>query len=374
MKNFTISQVPSHLIPSDPRFGCGPSLIPTQNIQRLSEFSPHLLGTSHRKKPVINLMISVENELRSFFQLPSDYAIVIGNGGATMLFDMLGLGLIKEKALHHTCGEFSNKWMKASQRIPGLTVLEKKAAPGEGLEIDGDLAASCDFVASTLNETSTGVKLSGVSDFSSHEKTLLLMDATSGAAAIEVDVSKVDAFFFSVQKVFASEGGTHVLFLSPKAQKRIEEIKDSRYIPASFYLPDYLASSEKHQNFNTPSLTSLLLLEMQLKEMNKLGSAEVFQLAKKKAALLYGWAEEKEYLTPFVKEAKYRSEAVATINMDEKIDAQKLVAFLEENKLVYGIDAYRKLGQNQLRISLFHNIAYDDLERLTKLVSHLVES
>ena len=48
--------VPKDLMPSDPRFGVGPSLIPVEYVKKLAETSTSLLGTSHRQKNVKNLV------------------------------------------------------------------------------------------------------------------------------------------------------------------------------------------------------------------------------------------------------------------------------------------------------------------------------
>ena len=52
------------------------------------------------------------------------------------------------------------------------------------------------------------------------ESTLLAVDATSGAGQVPLDLNKVDLYFFSPQKIFASEGGFFVCIMSPKAIKR----------------------------------------------------------------------------------------------------------------------------------------------------------
>ena len=48
--------VPKELMPSDPRFGAGPSLIPVAHLEALAATKHHLLGTSHRKPAVKNLV------------------------------------------------------------------------------------------------------------------------------------------------------------------------------------------------------------------------------------------------------------------------------------------------------------------------------
>jgi phosphoserine aminotransferase len=366
----------SDKIPSDPRFGSGPSLIPVKFLERLVETGPHLLGTSHRKSPVKNIVKGIQEGLRSLLSVPKDYKVVLGNGGATFLFDMISFGMVEKKALHFTCGEFSEKWFKASSVIP-WTETEKISVPyGEGVTPRSD--ESADLIAVTLNETSTGVMCLELPEVG--EKTLLAVDATSGGGQLPCDISKTDIFFFSPQKVFGSEGGLYVAILSPKAVERAMSINETsqeeenpRFIPHIMNWKTAIDNGEKHQTYNTPAISTLFFLHEQVKEMAELGFNKVFELAKSKSDLVYNWALEKPYLGPYIKDQKFRSLAVATIDVDEKIEVDKLIKVLEKEKIVYGIDSYRKLGRNQFRIALFHNVSFSDLKKLTELISILIE-
>lgn len=367
-----------NLIPSDPRFGSGPSLIPLRRFDALKNTGAHLLGTSHRYDHVKNLVAETIAGLRTFFNVPADYDVVLGNGGATFLFDMLGLTLVKQHATHFTCGEFSQKWFISASKIPWIKTVEKSVPMGQGI-MPYDVSES-DFIATTLNETSTGVQLDGLPNINPEARArgekLIAVDATSGAGQIPMEMKNCDVFFFSPQKVLASEGGFWVCFMSPQAVERSKKIQkdQGRYIPEIMRFDYAIDNSRKAQTYNTPSIFTIFLLNEQLKEMNKLGFNEVCAQAKRKADLLYGWAENKSYLTPFIQEKKFRSQAVATIDVDDKIPVDPVVNFLAEKKWVYGIEGYRKLGRNQLRISLFHNISYEDLEKLTQLLSFIFES
>jgi len=370
---FNDYQAPQEFIPKDPRFGSGPSLIPTSFVEALAKTGTAYLGTSHRKPAVKDVVKEMQDGLRTYFKVPKDYEIIIGNGGATFLFDSIALGLVRKKITHYTCGEFSQKWFKASKLVPWIEAKEVAVPFGEG--INGAADAGADVIAVTLNETSTGVILTELPTV--NQDTLLTVDATSGGGQVPCDISKTDMFFFSPQKVFASEGGFYVAIMSPKALKRAAEIAadKTRYIPEIMSYTQAIDNSVKNQTYNTPALASIFFLNEQVKLMNAFGGYDkVIEEANRKAKLIYSWAQEKPYLSCFIKEEKFRSNAVATIDVDERVDVNPLIEKLEKDKMVYGIDAYRKLGRNQFRIALFHNISFDDLERLTKLLSHAIES
>jgi phosphoserine aminotransferase len=369
---FESFKVPKDLIPSDPRFGVGPSLIPIEAVQKLAQTGHELLGTSHRKEAVRNVVKEMQEGLKTYFKLPSDYEVVIGNGGATILWDMIGLGLVEKNPLHFVCGEFSDKWFRANQNIPWLKPEVRKVEFGKG--IDPVAVAGHDFLACTLNETSTGVMLSELPQVGSD--TILAIDATSGAGQIPIDFKKSDLYYFSPQKVFASEGGFYISIMSPKAIERAQKIarESSRFIPESFKWAHAIENSRQNQTYNTPAISTIFFLNEQVKLMNKIGEEGVVKEAKRKAELIYGWAKDKSYLNPFIEEEKYRSLAVATIDLDPKFKADDLANALRLQKVVYDIDAYRKLGRNQFRISMFHNVSYENLEKLTKIISLAVES
>lgn len=366
-------RVPKELIPSDPRFGVGPSLVPVSSVEALVKTGVELLGTSHRKMNVRNVVKEVQDGLKTYFNLPADYEVVLGNGGATFFWDMIGLGLVEKSSLHFICGEFSDKWYRAHTNIPWISAKPVKVEFGKG--INPVEKPGFDVICCTLNETSTGVQLSHMPTLSNPD-TLMAVDATSGAGQIKADFKKMDVYYFSPQKVFASEGGFYVAILSPKVIARAEKIaKDkSRFVPESMKWMNAIENSRNNQTYNTPAIATIFFLNEQLKIMNKLGEDKVIQLAKEKARFMYGWAENKSYLSPFIQEKEFRSDAVATIDIDPKFNVDDLTKMLREQKIAYDIDGYRKLNRNQLRISMFHNVTLENLEKLTKVISLAIES
>ena len=365
--------IPKDLIPRDPRFACGPALIPTQRVQRLLETGPHLLGTSHRKEGVKNLIGEIRQGLLDYFNAPQGYEVILGNGGATFLFDALGLGAVEKSSAHFTCGEFSSKWFKAHHNIPWIQAKEIAVEYGQG--VTPRPVEEVDMICTTLNETSTGAAID-THDGLKNSSALVAVDATSGGGQIPCDLSVVDFFFFSPQKVFASEGGLFVLIMSPRAIERcLKMAKDKgRYIPQIMSLKSAIDNSMKNQTFTTPSISTLFFLNEQIQSLRELGFDEVIRQSHQKANFVYSWAEEKEYLCPFIKEKKYRSNVVATIDMDDRYDAAELAKRFRQLRVAYDIDSYRKLGRNQLRLALFHHIDFDNIKKLTEMIDFAIES
>jgi phosphoserine aminotransferase len=363
--------IPSELKPVDGRFGCGPSKIRPEALAALSASGNSILGTSHRQKPVKNVVKRVREGLTSLFNLPEGYEVVLGNGGSTAFWDIATFGLIEDRSQHLVFGEFSSKFAAASKEAPFLgepTVI--KAEPGSHPVATAE--TGIDVYALTHNETSTGVAMPILRPAGT-EGALVLVDATSAAGGLMVEAKEFDTYYFAPQKSFASDGGLWIAIMSPAAIARAEKIKASgRWVPAFFDLGIAIENSRLDQTYNTPALVTLMLLAEQIEWMNANGGLS-FAAGRsgKSSDILYSWAEKTSYTTPFVTDAAMRSKVVGTINFDDAIDATKIAAVLRDNGIV-DTEPYRKLGKNQLRIGMFPAVDPSDVEALTKCIDHVV--
>jgi phosphoserine aminotransferase len=363
--------IPLAIKPVDGRFGCGPSKIRPEALAALSANGNSILGTSHRQKPVKNVVKRVREGLTSLFNLPEGYEVVLGNGGSTAFWDIATFGLIEERSQHLVFGEFSSKFASAAKEAPFLgepTVI--KTEPGS--HPVSVLEAGIDVYAMTHNETSTGVAMPIIRPAGT-EGALVLVDATSAAGGLLVEAKEFDTYYFAPQKSFASDGGLWIAIMSPAAIARAEKIKASgRWVPAFFDLGIAIENSRLDQTYNTPALVTLMLLAEQIEWMNSNGGLS-FAAGRSSASsnILYSWAEKTSYTTPFVTDPAMRSKVVGTINFDDAIDATKISAALRANGIV-DTEPYRKLGKNQLRIGMFPAVDPSDVEALTKCIDHVV--
>ena len=367
--------IPARLLPDDGRFGCGPSKIRPEQIDALVTAQDTILGTSHRQPAVKNLVGSVRSGLTSLFGLPDGWEIVLGNGGSTVLWDVATFGLIRECSQHLVFGEFSSKFADASATAPHLgqpTVITSDTGSHPSAVAEDGI----DLYALTHNETSTGVAMQLTRPTgTSAETALVAVDATSAAGGLLWEPSEVDVYYFAPQKCFASDGGLWLAACSPAAVERIETIGSSnRWRPASLDLKIALDNSKLNQTYNTPALATLVMLDAQVRWMNDNGGlAFAAGRSAQSAAMLYGWAVDSSYATPFVADAEKRSNVVGTIDLDDGIDATAVSAVLRANGIL-DTDSYRKLGRNQLRIGMFPAIEPSDVEALTRCIDHVVEA
>ncbi|MBV7295549.1 phosphoserine transaminase [Corynebacterium sp. TAE3-ERU12] len=367
--------LPSELLPEDGRFGCGPSKVRPAQLQAITDAGEDVMGTSHRKPGVKNVVAEVREGLSDLFQLPEGYEIVLSLGGATAFWDAATFGLIENKSMHLTYGEFSSKFAKASKQAPWLAEPQViSAEPGDApTPVAGE--EGVDLIAWAHNETSTGAMVP-VTRPEGSDGQLVAIDATSGAGGLPVDIKDADVYYFSPQKCFAADGGLWLAAMSPAALERIEKLNNDsdRFIPAFLNLQTAVDNSRKNQTYNTPAVATLLMLADQVKWMNNNGGlAGMVERTTASSQHLYKWAEQRAETTPYVTDPDKRSLVVGTIDFDDAIDAGQIANILRANGVV-DTDPYRKLGRNQLRIGMFPAIEPSDVEKLTASIDWILDN
>ncbi len=366
-------KIPVDLLPSDGRFGCGPSKVRPEAVEALAAAGREYLGTSHRQARVQFEVGALRNGLAELFALPDGYEIMLGNGGTTCFWDAATFGLIEARSQHLRFGEFSSKFADAAAAAPHL---------GEPANLFADPGShplpvadeTIDTYCLTHNETSTGVAMP--LERPTGAAGLVLVDATSAAGGLRFDPNEVDVYYFAPQKCLASDGGLWLAAVSPAAIERIQRVAASdRWVPASLDLGIALDNSRKDQTYNTPALTTVFLANQQVEWINQNGGLEwAASRCDRSAAAIYGWADASAYATPFVTEPEARSHVVATIDLEAATaDANVVSAVLRDNGIV-DTESYRKLGRNQLRVALFPAIEPDDVAALTRCIDHVIEA
>jgi phosphoserine aminotransferase len=365
--------IPTDLLPGDGRFGCGPSKVRAEAVDALAEAKTTYLGTSHRQATVRFVVSDLRNGLAELLALPDGYEIMLGNGGTTAFWDAATFGLIERRSQHLTFGEFSSKFAVAATTAPHLEppdVIE--SAPGTHPLPKS--TPDVDAYALTHNETSTGVAMPlHRPEGTTADDGLVLVDATSAAGGLRFDPHQVDVYYFAPQKCLAADGGLWLAAVSPAAIERIERTTGSdRWVPASLDLGIALDNSRKDQTYNTPALATIFLASQQVRWINDNGGLEwAASRCDRSADTIYSWAEASPFATPYVVDPPERSHVVATIDLDEGVDANVVSSVLRRNGIV-DTESYRKLGRNQLRIALFPAIEPDDVAALTHCIDHVV--
>jgi phosphoserine aminotransferase len=364
--------IPVELLPTDGRFGSGPSKVRLEALTALTNIAPTYMGTSHRQAPVKNVVGALRQGLRDMFGVPDHYEVVLGNGGTTVFWDALTFGFVKRKSQHLSFGEFSSKFAAETRGAPFLEAPEILESD-YGTHPYAIARHDIDTYALTHNETSTGVMMPIERPAGAHG--LVVVDATSAAGGLRVDLTETDCYYLAPQKALSSDGGLWIAFMSPAALERAREVAATdRWIPKSISLTEAIDNSTKNQTYNTPSLATLHLTLSQVEWINSQGGLEwAASRCDESSAIIYEWAERTSYTTPFVARPDERSHTVATIDLDETVKEGDVCDALRANGIV-DVFSYRKLGRNQLRIAMFPAIEPEDLARLTRCIDFVVEA
>lgn len=364
--------IPAELLPQDGRFGCGPSKVRPAQVDYLTSIGRTVLGTSHRQAPVRNLVGDVRNGLADLFNLPTGYEIILGNGGSTAFWDIAAFGLVRQRAQHLAFGEFSAKFGSVTLKAPFLghpTII--KGEPGTLPTPSAE--AGVDVYAWAHNETSTGVMAPVTRVRGADDGALMLIDATSGAGGLPLDVAESDVYYFGPQKCFAADGGLWLAAFSPAALARVDEIAATdRWVPDFFSLPTAISNSRLNQTYNTPAVSTLALLASQIGWINDQGGLDwAVKRTTDSSSRLYSWAEATAYTSPFVADPAARSLVVGTIDFTDAVDAAAVAKVLRANGVV-DVEPYRKLGRNQLRVGMFPAVDPDDISKLISSIDYVV--
>jgi len=365
-------RIPAELLPVDGRFGAGPSKVRQEQVDALASVWQSYLGTSHRQKTVKSQVGRLRAGLSDLFSLPEGYEVVLGNGGSTAFWDVATFGLVRDRAQFLSFGEFGAKFASGVKKAPHLgdpTIL--KADPGSAPVFSAE--AGVDAYCSPHNETSTGVALTPRRVAGADADALVIIDATSAAGGLAVDAAEFDTYYFAPQKSFGSDGGLWFALMSPAAIRRAAEIKESgRWIPDFLDLQTAIDNSRLDQTYNTPALATILMMAEQVDWFNANGGLDwCVGRTTESSSVLYDWAEASDVATPFVSDPELRSGVVATIDIDDSIDATGITKALRLNGIV-ATEPYRKLGRNQLRVGVFPAVDPDDVRALTRSIDYVI--
>jgi phosphoserine aminotransferase len=366
-------RIPAGLKPVDGRFGSGPSKVRPEGVHALAEVATTYLGTSHRQRTVKDQVARLRSGLAEFFSLPDGYEVIIGIGGTSAFWEVATFGLVRSRAQFAEFGEFGAKFVKAVTDAPFLLAPTVHKAPG-GSAAYLRAEEGVDVYATVHNETSTGVAVPVQRVAGADSDALLLTDATSGGGSLPVDLTETDVYYLAPQKAFGSDGGLWVAIMSPAAVSRAFDVKASgRYIPQFLDLVTAIEQSRLEQTYNTVALSTVFLAAEQVDWMNARGGlAWAAKRSAESAAAIYGWAEASAVATPFVTDPALRSNAVATIDFADGVDAARIARELRANGIV-DTEPYRKLGRNQLRVALYPTVDPADVEALTRCIDFVVD-
>ena len=204
---------------------------------------------------------------------------------------------------------------------------------------------------------------------------LVLIDATSGAGGLPVDVGQTDVYYFAPQKSFAADGGLWVALMSPDrpgARRRDQGVR-----PLDPRLPrpvDRRRQLEQGPDLQHPRRRDALPAgrpdPLAAVPRRPLRRRRAHQRLVRPALRLGGEVGVRDARSSPI--PTHRSLVVGTIDFADSIDAAAIAKTLRANGVV-DTEPYRKLGRNQLRVGMFPAVDPDDVAALTACIDYVVE-
>ena len=169
------------------------------------------------------------------------------------------------------------------------------------------------------------------------EGALVLVDATSGAGGLPVDIAETDVYYFAPQKSFASDGGLWIGVFSPAALERAARIHASgRHVPEFFSLPTAIDNSRRTRRTtprrSPPSSCSTTSWSGSTARAAWTGRSR--RTADLLAHACTAGPRTSKYATPFVTDPAKRSQVIGTIDFTDEIDAAAVAKVLRANGIV----------------------------------------
>jgi phosphoserine aminotransferase len=347
-------------------FNPGPSQV-SDNVKAdlLTASEQNIIGISHRSDACRQIVESAVSGLRRYFKVPADYHVIF-TGSATEAMELTIRNLVQRQSFHFTNGHFSELFAHISTAF-GKEALTDQAAWGElNNHAKAEIPKTAGIVTLTYNETSTGVTCTNQNVRQLRRRTadsLLVVDITSAAGCVPLEIDQADVWLFSVQKGMGLPSGLGIIFLSPRALERSQQLHHA----GLFNFERMAEQIAKHETIQTPNVLGIYLLAKQLERWNKPGAPSNYQATKQKAAILEEFINSHEQLNYFVKEPAARSQATVCIeSTPEAIAGMHQAA--KSADLVLGA-GYGKLKDFTCRVATFPALTTDDIKLLVKTLS-----
>lgn len=321
-----------------------------------------ILSMNHRSEEFMTLCETTVILLKEKLNIPKSYTIYF-TSSATECWEILAQSLIKKESLHIYNGAFGEKWFDYTKRIrPGAKAFSFE--PELEIDLKKIKFPKSELICITQNETSNGTQVSDAlisSIQKKYPKALIAVDATSSMAGIELNFSKADVWFASVQKCFGLPAGLAVMVCSPKAVERIKSIKENSHYNSLVFMNEMM---NKWQTPYTPNVLGVYLLMRVVKDSKKIDSVHNKTEARAKA-----WEDffnHGENLRLYIQNSNVRSRTVIAITgKTELLSEVKKKA--KKKGFLLG-EGYGKFKSETFRIANFPAIRKNEIAALKKFL------
>ena len=357
-------------------FYAGPAGLPLPALERAQKELVNFAGTgmsvmeiSHRAKEYDAVHEEALALIRELMGIPSNYKILLLQGGAHLSFGMIPLNLLRggRKADYIITGNWAEKAYKEAKlvggeenvRIAGSTKEQKFSRLPKASEIT--IHPDSAFVHLTSNNTVEGTQWH---NFPETGGIPYVADMSSDIMWRPFDVTPFGLIYAGAQKNLGPSGVTVVII-----REDILEQCQAQDLPS--YLR-FKIHAEKNSLYNTPPTFGIYILRNVLAYNKSIGGLKAIEANnRKKGELLYGCIDRHAgFYKPFVTEKADRS----LMNVDFFLPTEELTAsFVSEAKKnnMVGLKGYRDVGG--IRASTYNAVTVDNVKTLVDFMESFVK-
>lgn len=326
-----------------------------------------IASITHRSQQFEDIYKQVDSNLRDLLNLPDNYHVLFTTS-ATEIWDLSTESLVDEKSLHIVNGAFSEKFYRVINNSEKEALLIQSDW-GLFPEIDINLVKQADHIAITHNETSTGVSTPLETIYKLREdnpEAIISIDAVSSLPYVNIDYTKIDSLYVSVQKCFGLPAGLGIWLVNDRCLKKAEDVnKNTGRFKSYHNLLSLVKQADKFQTVSTPNVLAIFLLAQVTSDMLHRGIQLIRSEIKYKSAIFYKMLDNHKKIQPFVEDKSLRSDTIIVVNSNDH--TTDLIRFLESKNLVIGT-GYGKMKNTQARIANFPTHSKEQFELLTDLL------
>lgn len=353
-------------------FTPGPTELYPEVRQYISDaLEKNICSINHRNKDFMDIYKFTVDSLKQLLNIPGTHHVFF-LASATECMDRIIQNLVEKECLHFVNGAFAERFYKTAVEL-NKDAQKIEVAYGEGFDFENSiLTGNPELIAFTQNETSTGVAIdpAHIYDFRKiFPEAIIAVDIVTSAPYVNLDFTKIDCAFFSVQKGFGMPAGLGVLIVHEKCIDKAVQLKSKTNQIGSYHnFVSLFENAVKYQTTETPNVLGIYLLGRVAAHLNKTGIEKIRRETETKANLLYEFLDGNDSFTAFVKKKSDRSKTIVVI---EAGDLQKEIKeLLADNGYIAG-SGYGRFRDSQIRIANFPMHRIDDVQKIIKILSRI---
>lgn len=350
-------------------FTPGPGqLFPTvkSNINRAIE--NNILSISHRSLEFKDIYQQTSDNIKKLLMIPDEYYILFVSS-ATEAMERILQSTVSDKSYHLVCGAFSNRAYQIARNLSLKSEYFEYDFKNIDTLADNTIPKDFEQIWVTQTETSTGLSISNQVITNLNNKNpdkLLVVDAVSGLPYVDLEYSKIDAAFFSVQKGFGLPAGLGVIIASPRLIKHSEKLFHDKQFNNSYHnLWNIFQKAQKRQTIETPNVLNIYLLGKICKNMSKIGIDVIRKETEDKAQMIINKVTEHPEFNMAISNDNCLAKTVLVINYYKNVKSlhQKLL----KANIIVG-NGYGDNKDSQIRIANFPTHSINDFKQLADVL------